>query len=368
MGSTDTDRDGALITREARVSMHSRPTAVRRVRRLLDDAGVALARRRVLALCSGGADSIALVSLLAELPRGVAPARIDVLWLDHALRPDVDDERLAARAAAESVGAAFHERRSDRDLAADAAGIEAAARAWRYEQAAGVARTLGCDVVCTGHTASDQLEQAVLALAGVTGRPGDVDAMPVARELPGPPTIGDDDELLLVRPLLALGRTDVEQHCAERSLAWADDPTNLDADAHARNAVRHRVVPALLELHPGAGAAIVRAGDRSRERSQVARDLAAALLDAWGVDERLSCRRLASLDAAARRELLAAWLRRFASSRDVGARIIAATDALATGPGRAACARVDLPGDACVRRDGYDLVITTALNTERPRP
>ncbi|MCB0878573.1 MAG: tRNA lysidine(34) synthetase TilS [Thermoleophilia bacterium] len=234
MGSTDRDRDGALITREARVSMRSRPTAVRRVRRLLDDAGVSLARRRVLALCSGGADSVALVSLLAELPRGAAPARIDVLWLDHALRPDVDDERDAARAAADSVGAAFHERRSHRDLAADAAGTEAAARAWRYEQAAGVARTLGCDVVCTGHTASDQLEQAVLALAGVTGRPGDVDAMPVARELPGPPTIGDDDELLLVRPLLSLDRADVEQHCIERSLAWADDPTNLDADAHAR--------------------------------------------------------------------------------------------------------------------------------------
>ncbi len=333
-------------------------TSVRRVRRLLDDSDASVVSRRVLALCSGGADSVAMVALLARLSRGAAPAAIDVLFLDHALRDDVGGEHDAALAVARSIDARVHVRRCPIDLAGDSRGVEAAARAWRYETALVVARELGCDVVATGHTADDQVEQALLSLVGVTGRGGDVDAMPVLRPLA--------EGVSLVRPLLALARTQVESVCRDLDLVWGEDPTNRDPDAHVRNAVRANVVPALLAVHVGAGASIARAGARRRAEVDATRELAGMLLDAWGGGDRLDLRALAPMATEARQAVIAAWLRRSHPSRDVGARIVGAVDQLATAPARAACARVDLPGGACVRRDGYDLVITRSPPREGP--
>ncbi len=341
-------------------------TLVRRVRRTLDDAGSPLVGRHVLALCSGGADSVALVALLAALPRGAAPRAIDVLWLDHGLRSNVEAERAAAHAVAEHVGAGFHELRAMDDLRVRPGGLEGAARTWRYAHAQEFARALACDVVCTGHTASDQVEQALLSLVGVTGRGGVADAMPVSRTL--------DSGLLLVRPLLGCARDDVEQACSDEGLAWAEDPTNVDPDAHVRNAVRHRVVPALLDLGPDAGVSIARAGRRERERADATRALADALLDSWRVDPEppavavLDVRRLASLPPSARREMLAAWLLRAPLGRALSTRSVDAVDRLAMLPGRAACSRIDLGRNTCVRRDGYDLTITTSLDAEGPTP
>jgi hypothetical protein len=85
--------------------------------------------------------------------------------------------------------------------------------------------------------------------------------------------------------------------------------------------------------------------------------LADALLDAWGGDAALDVRRLAALPLAARHELLARWLNRAELGRGLTARLVRAVDHLALLPARAACARVDLPDEACVRRDGYDLTI-----------
>jgi tRNA(Ile)-lysidine synthetase-like protein len=327
-------------------------TTVRRVRRLLDDADASLVGRSVLALCSGGADSVALVALLASLPRGAAPARIDVLWLDHRLRSDVDAERAAARDVADATESTFHERRAGSDLGSRSiGGIEDAARTWRYEQATELAVELGCDVVCTGHTASDQVEQALLSLAAITGRPGAAEGMPVERALA--------DGVTLVRPLLALTRADVERACDAASLEWAVDPTNLDADAHRRNTIRHEVVAPLLDVAPAAGAALARAATRRRDEAGVAPALAEALLDAWeAAPDRLDVRRVARLPAPARRAVVAAWLARADLGRSLTSRTVAAVEQLAVAPARAACSRVDLGRGACVRRDGYDLCIT----------
>ena len=340
----------------------SHDTIARRVRRTLDEADASLVGRRVLALCSGGADSVALVALLGALPRGAAPASIDVLFVDYGLR-DSAAELDAARAAAERVGATFHSLAVALDV--EEGNFEAIARERRYVAARELAGTAGCDVACTGHTASDQLEQALLALVGVTGAAGRLDAMPVTRRL--------DDGLQLVRPLLALTRAETEQACRDAGLAWADDPTNDDPDAHARNAVRHRVIPPLLEVAPGAGQAIVRAARRERDRAGSTRAIADALLDAWTPDAQagassIDVRRLAPLPPGARQELLAAWLGRAGLGRALTSRAVDAVDRLAVLPGRAACSRVDLGRGTCVRRDGYDLTFTSPLDTEGPTP
>lgn len=323
------------------------------MRRLLDDAGFALTGRSVLALCSGGADSVALVELLAALPRGAAPGELQVLWLDHGLREDVAAEHDAAAMVARRHELTLHVRRAATSIVdGRRGGAEAAARAWRYGVAIELAGELGCDVVATGHSASDQVEQALLALVGVTGRPGRPDAMPVRRALA--------DAIDLMRPLLALDRTELEQVCLEAGLAWIDDPTNADPEAHRRNAVRHEIVPRLLDVHPGAGMALVRAGIRERESEQAMRALVDSLLDAWGSpNATLDVRQLTSLPAGARRQLVARWLDRGGVGRGVSSRTVEAVSRLCEQPvrrGESAC--VQLAGGACVRRDGYDLHLT----------
>jgi tRNA(Ile)-lysidine synthase len=329
--------------------------ALRRVRRALDDGGSSLLGRRVLAMCSGGADSVLLVAALAELPRGARAARIDVLWCDHGLREGVAGERDAARAVAERIGATFHERAAGTRVRESGGGIEAAAREWRLGVSIQLADALGCDVVATGHTASDQVESALLSIAGVTGRLGEPSAMPIARELaPG---------IELVRPLLSISRAQVEAACAAAGLTWANDSSNADPDAHVRNAMRHRVVPQLLDLHPGAGASLVRAAGRARERADAAAALADALLDAWDADAALDVRRVLELPESARRELVARWLARAGLGRGVTSRLVAAVLALAD----AREGSLDLPRSACVRRAGYHLHLT-APRHGRPRP
>lgn len=344
--------------------MHPAPTqetVVRRVRRTLDDAGAALIGRRVLAMCSGGSDSVALVHLLGALPRGAAPREIHVLWCDHGTRDDVARERAAAQAAASSIDAPFHAAELAVD-ARDGAGVEAAAREARYARAIDIAAARGLDVVCTGHSSSDQVEQALLSLIGVTGRGGTVDAMPVLRELaPG---------LQLVRPLLGCTRNQLEQACVDGGLDWGIDPTNLDPQHAARNAVRHHVVPPLLDVRADAGVALARAGRRQRELTDATRALAERVLPQLTPvsPDRIDVRVLAEFDAAARRELVATWLRRAGFGRAITERTVLAIERLAILPARAACARVDVGRGSCVRRDGYDLSITPAPDTEGPTP
>jgi len=334
--------------------------AVRRVRRTLEDAGANLAGRRVLAMCSGGIDSTTLVAILARLARGAAPATIDVLWLDHGYRDDVEDERVAAMRVAESVGASFHAQRSDGAIARGM-GLQGDARAWRYAVAIEEALAHECDVIVTGHTASDQLEHALLALTGVIGD-GDVASMPVCRPM--------DSGIALVRPLLALTRTQVEALARDLGVRWAEDPTNADPDAAIRNGIRHDVVPALLAAHPGAGAALARAAARAADALSIRTSLAEGLLDAWRVVDAspLDVRQLLPLAPGARREVIAAWLRSAGVGRALTARLVRAVEQLAVAPGRAACAALDLPDGARVRRDGYDLSHHHAPRTGGSQP
>lgn len=336
--------------------------AVRRVRRTLDDAGVPLTNKSVLALCSGGIDSCVLVALLAQLPRGAAPRRVEVLWLDHGVQAPDAEAQAAADAIARSSGFEFlvRARIASSCESGFGGGVQSEARAWRYATAAGVARERGCDVVVTGHNANDQLECALLGIAGVTATSGAPSTMRVSRRLT------ERANVRLIRPLLSLSRARIASVASELGIAYADDPSNADPDAYVRNAIRHRVVPHLLDVAPGAGSALAHQAATAQERDDALRALCDARLDAaGGVSGDLDVRLLAPLPPAAQRALVARWLQRAlpmmaprVSLREVDARMVRAVASLASLPHRSACARVDLPCNACVRRDGYHLRIT----------
>jgi len=110
-----------------------------------------------------------------------------------------------------------------------------------------VAGELKAQAVLTAHHRDDQAETVLANLlrgAGPMGRAG----IASQRELaPG---------VTLLRPLLALARTQLRRHCRDHGVAWNEDSTNQDVALH-RNFLRLRVLPALEQGVPGIGDALV---------------------------------------------------------------------------------------------------------------
>jgi tRNA(Ile)-lysidine synthase len=127
------------------------------------------------------------------------------------------------------------------------------ARRLRYDAAAPLALSRAADVAA-GHTASDQVETILYRLA----------SSPSRRALLG--MRGRDGNL--VRPLLSFTREQTGAYCSARGLAWRDDETNA-SDRYARGRVRHRLVPALREIHPAAEQNVLALARILREEAEV---------------------------------------------------------------------------------------------------
>ncbi len=224
----------------------------------------------VLALVSGGADSLCLWGILRELDYPV-----EALHVEHGLRGAAG---AADAAFCAELGAAVVE------VAVPAGGnVEARARQARY--AAARARA-GGRVIATGHTRSDQAETVVYRLASSSG----------ARAARAMRARSSD----VVRPLLCLTAADTRGWCAAAGLEPRIDATNADLDLR-RNLIRHEVMPALARVHPGAEANLARTAELLGDLD----DLMTALVSEH-VSQEMDLDRLAGLPAGLRALVLRA--------------------------------------------------------------
>jgi tRNA(Ile)-lysidine synthase len=281
------------------------------VRRVVTDAPEGAL---VLAGCSGGADSVALLSALAwEAPR--AGRRSGVVHVDHGLAAGSADVAAAVTALGKELGVDVVE--CVPVVVADPSpdGPEAAARRARYAALSGVATVRQAAAVLLGHTLDDQAETVLLGLARGSG----------ARSLAGMPARRAE----FVRPLLGLRRSQTRSYCAALGLPVWDDPSN-DDPAFARNRVRSVVLPVLeRELGPGIAEALARSAEQLRDDADALDALAAAAYDAIAVPAgravELPVAALAPLAAGVRRRVIL----RAAGSVGVPAGALAAVHAAA---------------------------------------
>ncbi len=229
---------------------------------------------RVLAACSGGADSLALAAAVAfEAPR--LGLRAGGVTVDHRLQPGSAAQASAATQALAAmaldpvlrVTAAVAARRGQPGpprrpghegadgcqgpaVRAGYPGPEGAARAGRYQALDAAAGQTGAVAILLGHTRDDQAEGVLLALARGSG----------TRSLAGmAPRNGR-----YLRPLLGLSRAQTRAACAALGLRPWDDPHNSDP-AYARARVRHQLMPALeAGLGPGIAQALARSAHALR--------------------------------------------------------------------------------------------------------
>jgi tRNA(Ile)-lysidine synthase len=148
-------------------------------------------------------------------------------------------------------------------------GLEAAARAARYEFLTAAARRFGARYILTAHTADDQAETILHRLLRGTGLNG-LAGIPRRREL--------GDELTIVRPLLDCRRAQVIEYLSQLGQDFRDDETNDDLN-FTRNRLRHELLEHLRETYnPQVSEALLRVGTLAAEAHDVVRQLVAELL------------------------------------------------------------------------------------------
>jgi tRNA(Ile)-lysidine synthase len=203
----------------------------------------------VLVACSGGADSVALLGLLACLRRSL-DLRLSVGHVDHRLRPGSGEDARLVEELAAGLGLACAVERLD---LLPGPGLPARARAARRAALERQAARVGASWIALGHTATDQTETVLMHLARGCGLDG-LSGMPAF----DPPWL---------RPLLHLVREDTRGLAAALQLRFVDDPTNLDPD-HARVRLRLSVLPYLRGENPRADRAVVEAAEQARDADE----------------------------------------------------------------------------------------------------
>lgn len=220
-----------------------------RVDRAIRAGGLWSARDRVAVALSGGADSVALVLLLAELAPRADWSLAGLIHVHHGLR-GVEADRDAAFCRDLAVGLSLPIDLVPVDVRAAMAvsrrSMEATARTLRYAAFETAAGRLGASVVVTGHTADDQAETVLLRLLrGASSR-----GVAAIRQRRG----------IYARPLLGCRRRELRAWLDERHVPWREDSSNVDRDV-PRNRLRHEVMPAIEAAWPGGVRALARFAD-----------------------------------------------------------------------------------------------------------
>ncbi len=215
--------------------------------------------RGILIGYSGGADSSALLHLLAEYcdKRGIA---LKALHVHHGIRGEEADADAAFCArTCESLGVAFLPVYADIPMLAKqkGMGIEETARAFRYEAFVDAVRSdaeLSC--IVTAHNADDHAETVLHHLARGSGIGG----------LCGIPPVRMHADIPIIRPLLPFTKSEVLGYCAENGIHYVFDSTNAQT-VYTRNFVRAELMPAMRKLNPSVTDAILRMSESLRADS-----------------------------------------------------------------------------------------------------
>ena len=180
---------------------------------------------------SGGADSVCLLHALFELaPRW--NLRLKVIHVEHGIRGMASqaDAGFVAQMAT-GLGLPFLCRAANVPAIDD--NLEQAARRIRHNFYRELIDAGQIDRVATGHTRNDQAETVLYRILRGSNTSG----------LSGIRAVTSEG---IVRPLLSIWRSEVEDWLRNRHTTWREDETNADP-AYVRNRIRHQLLPFLRE-------------------------------------------------------------------------------------------------------------------------
>jgi tRNA(Ile)-lysidine synthase len=245
-----------------------------KVKRLIDNHHMLSAGDKVIAACSGGPDSLALVHILMRL-RSEYDFCIFVAHVDHMLRggESAEDARFVAKFCKEN-GLHCYQAAVNVPAFMRESGLcaEEAARNLRYQFLYEAAKEAGCAKIATGHHQDDQAETVLLHLLRGAGSGGIRGMRPVNGAI--------------IRPLLAVTRNEINDYCSQHRLCVRHDSTNSTTE-YLRNRIRLQLLP-LLETtyNPEIKSALLRTACIVGEENDFIRGEAGKLWDSAAVCDR----------------------------------------------------------------------------------
>jgi tRNA(Ile)-lysidine synthase len=195
-------------------------------------------RDTVLAAVSGGPDSVFMLHILLGL-REEMGFDVKVAHLDHQFRGE--ESRRDAGFVAELAGrfgvpCFTHEENVPRFLMSNAMSAQDAARVLRYQFLVKTSKLEYCQRIATGHNADDQAETVIMRVLRGAG-PDGLAGIPPKREG------------VIIRPILACWRAEIEEYLRAHDLPYCTDESNLQSK-YLRNEVRHDLLPVLEGYNP----------------------------------------------------------------------------------------------------------------------
>lgn len=210
---------------------------------------------KILVGLSGGADSVALLSILKELGYCLFAAHCH-----FALRGEESDrDRNFAKQIASQMGIPFIEVKFDthKYAAEKKISIEMACRELRYEWFETQRIALGCRYLAVAHHRDDSVETVLINLIRGTGISGLTGIAPLNGTI--------------IRPILSLSREDVEEYIRIQGLSYVTDSTNHET-IYVRNKIRNRILPMMKEINPSVCEAIETTAVHLRETELIYRN------------------------------------------------------------------------------------------------
>lgn len=249
--------------------------------------------RHVALALSGGADSVALLDILAPL-RASLHFHLSALHVNHQISPNA--ARWAEFCAGLCAGCDVPFAAVKVDVAhRRGESLEAQARDARYR----VFAEQHADFIVLAQHLDDQAETLLLQLLRGAGAKG-LSAM-------GELQARGEGQGSMVRPLLDVSRRTILDYAALRGLKWVEDESNADI-AFDRNYLRHSVMPLLAQRFPGYRETFARSSRNLAESAQLLDDLARLDCASAASGDRLKVEALRGLSEARARNLLRYWL------------------------------------------------------------
>lgn len=205
-----------------------------------------------LVALSGGADSVALLRVMLSMG-----LRVHAMHCNFHLRgAESDRDERFCKTLCAKLGVELHLIHFDTTTYASLhhVSIEMAARDLRYAYFGNLARDLSADGICVAHHRDDCAETVLLNLIRGTGVHG----------LRGiQPRNGN-----ILRPLLCVGRSDIERYLTSLLQDFVTDSTNLVNDV-TRNKIRLDIMPLLEKINPNIKATIARSAEHMTEAAKI---------------------------------------------------------------------------------------------------
>lgn len=199
----------------------------------------AVANGKILAAVSGGADSVALLRVLAALGCNCIAAHCNF----HLRGDEADRDETFVRKLCHDLDIELRCTDFDVETYKKSHGVstEMACRELRYDWFERQRAALGCSVIAVAHHRDDNIETFFLNLVRGSGITGLAGIKPCNGKI--------------VRPLLGSSRDEIINYLKTLGQDYVTDSTNLEND-YARNKIRNVMLPEISRLFPSAMAGI----------------------------------------------------------------------------------------------------------------